>query len=207
MKKKSYLITFSFLICAALLVFNLNMEKGNAGEQDLSEEQLAANKVKELNDRVAAGEEKIIDDSASFPALTEEELYKQSDLIVVGKVKKTVKEYNIHTDIPFSEFEFQVKEYIKLNNEYKDNKLIVTQDGNSEISFDKHPLLESNKDYILFLNVHKEGNETKLIMVGGPNGKFEIENEKVSTYGSLQELKGKELNQFIKESKVKASKQ
>lgn len=206
MKKKTFLFTFSFLICAALLVFNFNTEKGNAGKKEGSEEQLAANKVNELNERLASGEETIIDDSATFPSLTEEELYEQSDLIVVGKVKKTVKEYKIHTDIPFSEFEFQVKEFIKSNEEFKENKLIVTQDGNSEISFDKHPLLESNKDYILFLKIHKENNETKLIMVGGPNGKFDIENEKVNTFGSLQKLNGQDLKLFIQDSKLKASK-
>lgn len=62
------------------------------------------------------------------------------------------------------------------------------QDGNTVMAFDEHPSLEIGNKYILFL---KTSEIDDVIMVGGPNGKFEYK-EELKAY---TDVSGKQLNE------------
>jgi len=139
--------------------------------------------------------------SATFPEYTEEELVNKADIIALGKIANHVSDYTMYEDIPFSDYLFEITKFIKVPEHLsKEKELIITQDGNAQFIFDNHPLLKKSKTYLLFLNYSEDG---KLIMVGGPNGKFNIENGKAVQQAKL--LKEKSLNETIEsiEKKIK----
>jgi hypothetical protein len=172
----------------------------------MSEDQLAQKKVAELNKRVTSGEEKILSQSAVFPELSKEEAFNQADLVVTGKVNKVDKEYMEGTDIPFTDFVFDVEKKWKGNVEKSDGsssieQITVTQDGNTTLEFNEHPLMEVNQEYILFLKkVINENNEEKLVMIGGPAGKFELENGVINQEMDTQLVNGQSEQEFIEKA-------
>lgn len=106
--------------------------------------------------------------SATFPDYTFEELNQQAEFIVEGKPTAVLDSYMVDGDVPFTKFSFKVNKVHKGELDSKEIELI--QDGNSEMTFVEHPLLEINKKYVLYLKRKESGN---LVMVGGPNSKFE----------------------------------
>ncbi|MGE6893927.1 hypothetical protein [Priestia flexa] len=130
-----------------------------------SQEALARKKVEELNSKVASGEEKVLSQSAVFPDVNKEEAFQEAGIVIKGKVESINKEYMENTDIPFTDFNFNVEEYWKSDLKEEENnsikQLVVTQDRNSDLNFDEHPLMEVNKEWIVntkldsFLKVRK----------------------------------------------------
>jgi len=167
-----------------------------------SSDDIALKKVKELNERVASGEEKIISQSAVFPDITNEEAFQKADLVIKGTVDSVIQEYMENVDIPFTDFKINVDEYWKNDNNVESIKqLIVTQDGNTELEFEGHPLLKIGDEYVLFLKkVIDNNNEEKLIMIGGPSGKFNVDNEVIDQEIDSQSVDGKSVDEFIEDS-------
>jgi len=70
-------------------------------------------------------------------------------------VKSINKEYIDNTDIPFTDFNFNVEDCWKrdLKEEERTSikQLVVTKDGNSTLNFKDHCLIESSNEYVLFL--------------------------------------------------------
>lgn len=167
-----------------------------------SSDDIALKKVKELNERVARGEEKIISQSAIFPDMTNEAAFQEADIVIKGTVDSVVQEYMENVDIPFTDFKINVDEYWKNDNNAESIKqLIVTQDGNTELEFEGHPLLKIGDEYVLFLKkVIDNNNEEKLIMIGGPSGKFNVENDVIDQEIENQSVDGKSVDEFIEDS-------
>ncbi|MDD9795670.1 hypothetical protein ABET11_23685 [Priestia megaterium] len=170
-----------------------------------SQEALARKKVEELNSKVASGEEKVLSQSAVFPDVNKEEAFQEADIVIKGKVESINKEYMENTDIPFTDFNFNVEEYWKSDLKEEENnsikQLVVTQDGNSDLNFNEHPLMEVNKEYILFLKrVLNNNNEEKLIMIAGPNGKFNLNENVIDQSIDTQSVNGETADEFIEDS-------
>lgn len=167
-----------------------------------SADDIALKKVKELNERVARGEEKIISQSAVFPDMTNEAAFQEADFVIKGTVDSVVQEYMENIDIPFTDFKINVDEYWKNDNDAESTKqLIVTQDGNTELEFEGHSLLKIGDEYVLFLKkVRDNNNEEKLIMIGGPSGKFNVENDVIEQEIDNQSVDGKTVDEFIEDS-------
>jgi hypothetical protein len=168
-------------------------------------------KVQELNKKVVSGEEKLIAQDARFISYTEDQLLNESDLILYGQVKKKIRDYFINTDIPFSDYELQVKDIIIINNKFELDEnmkktLIVTQDGNTQFEFEGHPLLQPQQDYVLFLKFLKEDGNEKLLIVGGPMGKLDIKDNKLNQKFNTHNQNGKNTSSYLNELKVKISK-
>ena len=97
-----------------------------------------------------------------------------SEYIVSGEVIEKTDSYFLQGDVPFTDFKF------KVNKVYKGDigkEIIVTQDGNDEMMFKGYPLMEKDGQYVLFLRKSLEG---KLVMNGGPHGKFELNKNQLS---------------------------
>ncbi|MYL36143.1 hypothetical protein GLW08_21445 [Pontibacillus yanchengensis] len=94
--------------------------------------------------------------------------------IVEGKPTEILDSYFEQEDIPFTLFNFKISKVYKGEKDIKSKYIKVTQDGNKEDSFRSHPLMNINEKYVLFL---KEIEDGRLIMIGGPNGKFEYKND------------------------------
>jgi len=167
-----------------------------------SPDDIALKKVKELNERVANGEEKIISQSAVFPDTTNEEAFQEADLVIRGTIDSVVKEYMENTDIPFTDFKINVEEYWKSDSNVENTKqLIITQDGNTELEFEGHPLMQIGDEYVLFLKkVIDNDNEEKLVMIGGPRGKFNVDNEVINQEIDNQSVDGESVDEFIEDS-------
>lgn len=169
-----------------------------------SEAELAAEKVKLLNQRVIDGEERLIDQSAVFPDINQNEAFEQADLVVEGIVSSINREYMEDVDIPFTDFNFSVSDYWKIDGDefdVQDAKLIVTQDGNKDLSFSEHSLMNVGGEYILFLKkIINENNEEKLIMIGGPSGKFDLKNDVINQKHDSHSNNGKDVKEFILEA-------
>ncbi|WP_427337756.1 hypothetical protein [Caloranaerobacter sp. DY30410] len=139
--------------------------------------------------------------SAIYPIYDLDTTIQNSDIIVKGEIAEKIKEYMIgeHKDIPLTDYVFVVTKYYKIPKDMiKAKELIVTQDGNEKMIIDNHPLMQKGKKYILFLRKSKNG---KLVMVGGVNGKYCINNGKVYNMVKPKELK--DIYQFEKELKEK----
>src|SRR5699024_8179710 len=78
------------------------------------------------------------------------------------------KSYFENEDIPFTEFRFEITNSLKGN--LKGSKVLVLQDGLEGEEFSNHPLMKLDATYILYL---KRSTTNDLIIVGGPNGKFD----------------------------------
>lgn len=195
--KKAFwgLAVFGFGLSITLYFAEDSSPHGNS----LTEEQIAEAKEAELEKRVATGEEIEISTDAIFPFLTEAELYAEADLVVLGTVSSLLHEYMIDTDVPFSEFSFTVDKYLKSNKNYNSSKkeLNITQDGNTLSEFESYPLLEIGKQYVLFLKIHSEEDSEKLLIVGGPNGRYDIENGYMKQIGNLHQLNGISIDKFL----------
>jgi hypothetical protein len=205
MLRKKYLLLGVSIALVFSITFKVNelIKFNNTSSESLSTEITAEEKIKELNARIDSGEEHILTMDAMFPLMSEDELIRESDFIVLGKVKDLEKEYMLNEDIPFSEFSFEVKKYIKAPVEdIKNTSLTVTQDGNLQFEFDGHPLLQKEKDYILFLKKHNENNTTKLLIVGGPNGKIDVANNKINQFSNLLNSNGMDVSNFISKIKI-----
>ncbi len=163
---------------------------------------IALKKVKELNERVADGKEKVISQSAVFPDTTNEEAFQEADIVIKGTIDSVMQEYTENTDIPFTDFKINVEEYWKSNSNVENTKqLIVTQDGNTELEFEGHPLMKIGDEYVLFLKkVIDNNNEEKLIMISGPSGKFNVDNEIINQEVDNQSVDGESVEEFIEDS-------
>lgn len=106
---------------------------------------------------------------ATFPSYSFNELKSKALLIVKGTPVQVADEYMVEGDIPFTEFEFKVNNVYSGNKTVESKMITVLQDGNQLNEFLDHPLMELNKEHILFLEKSSDGH---LIMMGGPNGKF-----------------------------------
>lgn len=171
-------------------------------EAKQSHDDIALKKVKELNERVASGEEKIISQSAVFPDMDNEEAFQEADVVIKGTVDSVVQEYMENTDIPFTDFKINVEEYWKSDSNIENTKqLIITQDGNTELEFEGHPLMKIGDEYVLFLKkVIDNNNEEKLIMIGGPSGKFNVVDEEINQEIDNQSVNGENVDEFIEDS-------
>ncbi|TDL80873.1 hypothetical protein [Peribacillus frigoritolerans] len=169
---------------------------GNIDNND----EAAREKVKELNEKVINGEEKIIDVSAMFPEVSKEEAFEEADLVIKGSVKSIKSEYMENIDIPFTDFIFEVDDYWKNVLDLNDpENLIITQDGNSVISFNKHPLMKVGEEYFLFLKrIIDSNNQGKFILIGGPNGNFALEKGIIQEEIDIQSVNGESEYEFIR---------
>lgn len=118
---------------------------------------------------------------ATFPNYSLKELKDKALFIVKGVPVQVTDEYMVEGDIPFTEYEFKVDKVYKGDKAIQSTAIKVLQDGNELNEFIDHPLMELNKEYLLFLKKSSDGH---LIMVGGPNGKFTY-NSKSNKYESL----------------------
>ncbi|MGG4263736.1 hypothetical protein [Peribacillus simplex] len=173
--------------------------------KEKSQEDLAKEKIKELNTRVVNGEEKILGQSAMFPDITKEEAFQEADLVIKGKVDSIDKEYMEHTDIPFTDFKFNVEEYWKSDLSEEENnsieQLIVTQDGNTQAEFNEHPLMSAGGEYVLFIKrTLDNNNQEKLVMIGGPNGKFNVKNDIIDQEINTHAVNGENVDEFLKDA-------
>ncbi|WP_424474851.1 hypothetical protein [Oceanobacillus kimchii] len=170
---KKYLGITSLIILFTILFVYIQLDF-NTTKTSKPEELTAEEKITQLNDKVARGEEIVLDSSAIFPFLELNQLFDQSDIIVSGKIVDIEKEYMEYVDIPFTDFQFEVDKFFYSDNiSLNDSSLVITQDGNTDIEFEEHDLLEVGKKYILFLErAHNDEGEEKLILVGGPSGVF-----------------------------------
>lgn len=169
-----------------------------------SSDDLAREKVKKLNQRVISGEDKIIEQSAMFPKVSPNEAFLTADIVVKGKVDSIDREYMVNTDIPFTDFKFNVDHYWK-SDLSKDvlktiNQLIITQDGNSQSEFNHFPPMKTGEEYILFLKrVLDNNNQEKLVLVGGPNGKLLLNKGIIKEKIDINNVNGKTVEGLIRE--------
>lgn len=168
--------------------------------KEMSQDELARKMAEELNSRVANGEEKVLSQSAVFPEVPLEEAYENADLVIVGEVESINDEYMENLDIPFTDFKINVKEYWKSDvDDQSTEQLIVTQDGNSQSKFEEHPLMSPGEEYVLFLErVVDMNNQEKLILIGGPSGKFDIEKNTIESNHHLAE--DTEIDEFMEKA-------
>ncbi|OXS77816.1 hypothetical protein B1B05_09420 [Domibacillus enclensis] len=124
----------------------------------------------------------------TFPSYSFAELNEKADLIVEGKPTAILEEYMVDGDVPFTKFSFKVNKVHKGDKKEIEKEIEFLQDGNTVMVFDEHPLLEIGNKYILFLKISEIGD---VIMVGGPNGKFEYK-EELKAY---TDVSGKQLNE------------
>lgn len=136
---------------------------------------------------------------ATFPDLSTEELKKESELVVKGTPQKIDQVIMDGEENPITVFSFEVSSTYK-NTNSDDSKVIhVYQDGDATLQYAEHPLMELNKEYVLFLEKYNDS----YLMLGGPSGKFEnngnpsIMTEQDPTYSAttdksitLEELEG-----------------
>ncbi|OZI13118.1 hypothetical protein CEW92_03050 [Bacillaceae bacterium SAS-127] len=167
-KKVKYTLTSGILS----LVFSIgligcsNSQSQDSNKDDQSQKEVS---VKENSSEVKKQIE------GTFPSYTLEELNEKATVIVEGMPTKVIDSYEKEGSA-FTKYSFKVTKLHK--GDIDDNKEItLLQDGNKEHEFADHPLMELNKKYVLFLEKSPTGN---LIMVGGPEGKYEYkENEKI----------------------------
>lgn len=112
---------------------------------------------------------------ATFPSYTFNELNNKSMYIIEGKPVEIIDSYMVNNDIPFTKYSFKISKVFKGNDINQEKELTVLQNGNDISLFSDHPLMEINKKYILFLEKSPSGD---LIMVGGPSGKFDFDENK-----------------------------
>lgn len=120
--------------------------------------------------------------SASYAYVSEEEMYKQADLIVKAKVKNISDEPVEDQRVYLSKVNLKVDEHY-LDDGKKSKEIIVYQDGNSSAEFNENRLLKLGEECILFLRKTQDGS---YIMIGGPQGRFDIftenGNEKIQNH-------------------------
>lgn len=213
MMKKTVLFSAGSLLLLTGIVFFNNLYQNNVSLAEKpkkteevvvskTEDELAKDKVKELNEKVINGEERVVSMSAMFPEVSKEEAFEEADIVIKGNVESIDKEYMENTDIPFTDFIFNVNEYLKKDlGDNAPERLIVTQDGNTTIKFNEHPLMEVGEEYILFLKrATDNNNQEKLILVGGPNGNFGLDNGVIKKEFDTQSVDGDTEIEFIEEA-------
>ncbi|MGP4041884.1 hypothetical protein ACTWP4_18580 [Gracilibacillus sp. D59] len=145
---------------------------------------------------VTSSNEEVIEMSASFPSFEIDQLVEESELIVLGNIESILNEYNEDGNVPFSDYALNVETILIDNSNVTSNTITVKQDGNSSVFFENHPLLEIDKSYILFLK--KSSISDKYIIVGGPSGKFELDNNKIAQANNSIGMNGKTIDEFVK---------
>lgn len=136
---------------------------------------------------------------ATFPDLSTEELKNNSELVVKGIPQKIDQVIMDGEDNPITVFSFEVSSTYKNDNSDNSKIIHVYQDGDATLQYAEHPLMELNKEYVLFLEKYNDS----YLMLGGPSGKFEnsgnlsIMSEQDPTYSAttdksitLEELEG-----------------
>ena len=110
-------------------------------------------------------------------------LFTTADAVVVGKIGKVIDETNEllgesrfgKNYMYYTDFEFIIEANLKA--EVKNNSIIIHQIGKAGTQeLEDDPLFQSGDSYVLFLREYKPGNYTVL---GGPQGKFKIVNDKI----------------------------
>lgn len=128
---------------------------------------------------------------ASFPYISLEDAEETSNLIVKGIPINITGILDEDINIPITEYTLEITESIKGNKETT-QLITVYQDGAIGDYYSNHPMMEIGTEYLLYL---EERVEDKYVMVGGPSGKFEFNNEikeyvsKTDQQISLKELK------------------
>ncbi|WP_338754896.1 hypothetical protein [Bacillus sp. FJAT-52991] len=185
-KKGKYLLSFVGLSLLSLGIYGFY---GNEQQNTvIKESPNLETKPLDLKTQVAEGESKMVME-ATFPSYNFEELNQLADLIIEGKPTAVLDSYMVDEDVPFTKFAFKVNKVYKGNTDIKEIEFL--QDGNSELSFEEHPLLKIGDKYILFLRKSEIGD---LIMVGGPSGKFEYK-KSLKVY---EDVSGVQLDEDLK---------
>lgn len=118
--------------------------------------------------------------SWAFNYKTLEDLVQASDVIVVGKIKGDGAIVR-GPSVMATEYELDVKKVLKDHKQRdKLSSLILRQTGGitRERIFEIHddPLFKKNQQVVLFLKEFEAG---KVVVVGGPNGRFHIEHGRI----------------------------
>jgi len=109
-------------------------------------------------------------------------LFTTADAVVVGKIGKVVDETNEllgesrfgKNYMYYTDFEFIVEANLKT--EVKNNSIIIHQIGKAGTQeLEDDPLFQSGDSYVLFLREYEPG---KFTVLGGPQGRFKIVNDK-----------------------------
>ena len=118
---------------------------------------------------------------ASWPIryATIAEITKDADLIVVASVNSIVGTKEVGPELITTQFELTVDDVIK-GSSPSGSKIIIQQTGGTvgekSIRVSDDPLLQNDIKYILFL---REFEPQKYVIVGGPQGRFIVQNGKV----------------------------
>jgi hypothetical protein len=116
-------------------------------------------------------------------------LFTTSNAVVVGKIGKVVDETNEllgesrfgKNYMYYTDFEFIIEANLKA--EVKNNSIIIHQIGKAGTQeLEDDPLFQSGDSYVLFLREYKPGNYT---ILGGPQGRFKIVNDKIYSLNYL----------------------
>lgn len=156
MKKKLTLIVIAstFLITAGLIGLQDKDNKSTVDEQ----------------------KQVVIEKHASFPNFPLDDAIKEASLVVKGSPVKIIQTFSEGENNPITEFLFKVDDLYKGEGSITQNNYIsVFQDGAVGDEYEEHPLMQLETEYVLIL---EEPIEDKYVMVGGPSGKFEFNDEK-----------------------------
>lgn len=114
---------------------------------------------------------------------TLEALVEASDVIVVGKIKGdgAIQEPAQGRKAIATDYELDVKKVLKDHKQRnKLNSLILRQPGaitnEAVLELHDHPLFKKNQRVVLFLREFEAG---KVVIIGGPNGRFHIESDRI----------------------------
>lgn len=133
----------------------------------------------------------------NYVPFTWEELNERAAYIVEGEPIEIVNEteenvlQNTGQGIPFTIFLFKVTKVHK--GDTIDEFIEIKQEGNSDVHVKRHPLMELNAKYFLFL---KEVDGV-IFLLGGPASKYQHigEQQFVNTLGKMIEIDGKSIQQ------------
>lgn len=137
------------------------------------------------------------------------EIQDASDLIIIGTVTKSAQEKSDEpgNNLIFTRFTVSIDQVISGKTSLKEVSVrqLGGQDGSELVEIQDDPLMTMDSEVILFL---KEYEPNKFKIIGGPQGRFIIENDKVYSVGeyeennfmitSQQHTGGKLLSDFLK---------
>lgn len=136
------------------------------------------------------------------------ELKESADLIVLGTVSDSVQEKSdeIDNDLIFTRSTIEITKVISGKADLKEVSVrqMGGHNGKEVVELEDDPLMKKGDEVILFL---KEYETNKFKIIGGPQGRFIVDNGKVFSVGeyqdndfaitSGQETSGKQLSAFI----------
>jgi len=140
------------------------------------------------------------------------ELRMNSDLVIIGTVTSSIQEDSDEPDnnLIFTRFNITIDEVILGYTQLKEVsiKQVGGKDGMTIVEIKDDPLMKINEKVLLFL---KEISPNKYKILGGPQGRFIIDNGKIYSIGeyetnnfiitSEERTNGEPLSEFIKQLK------